>query len=188
MYFLTLKIIKEKVQDMCITYNLGYVFQYLLPISRQALHTTWPQLRILGNLDGIFPWPYLVGDNFGKLNRNFRVHCAQWSALLRLERWSTMQKKSCRNSLIISSVKFWILTLHISSQNSQPKKIIELTFHTELDSEVQNLNNCSPSNRKWTYSPRMPLRLNDDAIFFSYFVTICIYICHKFLKTFKFQI
>ena len=94
MYFLNLNVIKEKVQDSRLSRIIftSMFSNFLLPISRQALHTTWPHLRILGSLDGIFPWPYLVGDNFGKLNRNFRVHLAQWSALLRLERWSTMQK------------------------------------------------------------------------------------------------
>ena len=44
----------------------------------------------------------------------------------------------------------------------------------------------SPSNRKWTYSPRMPL--NDDAILFLISSLFCTQICQIFLKTFKFQL
>ena len=157
---------------------------FLLPISRQALHTIWPHLRILGNLDGIFPWPYLVGDNFGKLNRNFRVHCAQWSALLRLERWSTMQKKLVEIPLSyyikcqVLTFEFWHYYLVKTHNQKNLPSILSLI-----------LNNYS-------IKPKMNVFTENATIWwllwwcnFSLISSLFrIYICQKFLKTFRFQL
>ena len=148
-------------------------YNFLLPISRQALHTTWPQLRILGNLDGIFPWPYLVGDNFGKLNRNFRVHCAQWSALLRLERWSTIQKKSCRN-INCQVLNFDVIMYHVVNLKTKKNHRTNLPFWAWFWTIVVHQIENERIHRECHY---LPLRLNDDAIF-------CFLFRHYFVFTF----